>query len=171
MFINQREDLNNGLAFVNSNASIDAVHTSYQKQHVAPVSSSSNSSTSSSQLVADTDMGSGSRNTSSMTSTGTGVYYEMTSSLLGVYMPLSATLCPALLVAALTANTACALVFLRSRLFLARTARNARLYYLVLAAGDTLSVLSIPLPWFLGDGLHALSGGRVHWYAATTVEN
>ena len=149
--------------FVNDyNASFNAMPTFYHKQHVAPVSSSSSPS----QLVAD-------NNTSniSMIAIGTGVYYELSSSLLGVYTPLTATLCPALLVAALTANPVCALVFLRSHLFRARTAHNARLYYLALAAGDTLSVLSIPLPWFLGDGLHVLSGGRVHWYGATTVES
>ena len=157
-----------GSSFVSdSNAPFDVIHTSYRKQqqqqHVVHVSSS--------QLVADNDTATDWENSSSSETTATCVYFELTSSLIGLYTPLSATLCPALLVAALTANPACALVFLRSRQFRARTARNARLYYLALAAGDTLAVLSIPLPWFLGDGLHALSGGRVHWYAAIPAQN
>lgn len=143
--------------FFRSNISFEELDAVYSFQNLAAVHSNQN-------ITADN--GSDNRVDSTINTSNSSGYNEMSSVFLELSKCLSATLCPALLLAALTANPLCVLVFVCSRTFRARTARNARLYYLTLAAGDIVSVLSIPLPWFLGDGLYSLSGGRLHWYEA-----
>ena len=107
-----------------------------------------------------------------------------------IYFPLCEAYLPVVLVLSICGNSLCLLVFFGSHAFVARTSRNARIFYITLSVVDIIAVIATPLPWFLGtsdgsitdwqliqcdcaptflcsligDGLYGLSGGNFYFY-------
>ena len=58
----------------------------------------------------------------------------------------------------------CLVVFIFNNEFYLKTSKNSRLYYILLAMADLIAVYTIPVMYFLGDGINWITNGNIILY-------
>ena len=58
----------------------------------------------------------------------------------------------------------CLIVFIFNNAFYLKTSKNSRLYYILLAVADLIAVYTIPVMYFLGDGINWITKGNLILY-------
>ena len=92
------------------------------------------------------------------------LFANLTNLLVIVFAISEAYISPVFMILVCINAFSCLSVFLFNREFQHNHSTNARYFYTLLALSDIVCVFIWHIPFFVGDGLYYLSGGRIFWY-------
>ena len=81
-----------------------------------------------------------------------------------IYIYECAYLCPFEIILGTINCILCLIVFIFNNEFYIKTSKNSRLYYILLAVADFIAVYTIPVMYFLGDGINWITKGNLILY-------
>lgn len=89
---------------------------------------------------------------------------SVTNVLTIIYTYMTSYLCPLEIILATINCSLCLIVFIFNKDFNSKTSKNSRLYYILLAISDLIAAYTVPIMYFLGDGIHGITNGNFYMY-------